>query len=298
MAGSDEAGDRHLFRDADEHHRLPAFPYAHREHRRVSKESSHRHDSGVAVRSGRGDDLRPAAGLLHPEATKKERANRRGKAPARFLWFLQPLGRPGHSAPMAGAGRFLSFLAGWRVYRFAPEAAVLSGRRPILVLPRHLAAERCALDRDQRRCSDGGAGRPSDCGRFGENGIKGGIGKASPYFHDEFHWGWWTTLLVLHLSRSSTDKLCASHRSSERQRGHAETDRTSSSRIEQTGAGSVDHRAAAANKSCRDSGGDSHFGSGGHRPPHGEPGHTNASDASFASHESCRTVTRSCGAEG
>src|SRR5260370_5338618 len=138
------------------------------------------------MRTGRCDDLRPAAGLLHPEATKKERANCRGKAPARFLWFLQPLGRPGHSAPMAGAGRFLSFLAGWRVYRFAPEAAVLSGRRPILVLPPHFAAERCALDREPRRCSYGGVSRSLDCGRFCVNGIKREIEKATPYVRDQF----------------------------------------------------------------------------------------------------------------
>jgi len=33
MAGSDQAGDGNLFRNADEHHRLPAFPFAHGEHR-------------------------------------------------------------------------------------------------------------------------------------------------------------------------------------------------------------------------------------------------------------------------
>src|SRR5437899_8833424 len=37
--------------------------------------------------SGRCDHIHPAAGLLHPEATEKERANGRGKAPARFLWL-------------------------------------------------------------------------------------------------------------------------------------------------------------------------------------------------------------------
>src|SRR5260370_21602797 len=165
--------------------------------------------------SGRCDDIHPAAGLLHPEATEKERANGRGKAPARLLWFLQSFSWPGHSAPVVGVGRFLSFLVDWGAHGFAPETTVLSRRHPILVLPRHLAAERCALDRNKRRCSDGGAGRPSDCGRFGENGIKGGIGKASPYFHDEFHRGWWTTFLVLHLSRSPPDVLCASHCSGE-----------------------------------------------------------------------------------
>src|SRR4029077_17229704 len=191
------------------------------------------------MRSGRCDDLRPAAGLLHTEATKKERADGGGKAPARILWFLQSVGRPGHSASVAGFSGFLSLLAVRRASRFAPQATVLSRRCPILVLPRYLAAERCAVDRDKRRCSGGGGGRPSDCGRFGENGLKGGIGKASPYFHDKFHRGWWTTLLVLHLSRSSPDELCASYCSGERQRGHPETDRTSASRIEQKGAGSV-----------------------------------------------------------
>src|SRR5258708_37809963 len=109
---------------------------------------------------------------------------------------------------MAGAGRFLSFLAGWGARGLAPEATVLSRRRSILVLPRYLAAERCALDRDQRRCSDGGAGRPSDCGRFGENGFKGGIGKASPYFHDEFHRRGWRTLLRFPVSPNSPHTTC------------------------------------------------------------------------------------------
>src|SRR5467141_4572900 len=247
--------------------------------------------------SGRCDHIHPAAGLLHPEATEKERADGRGKAPARFLWFLQSVGRSGHSAPVVGVGRFLSFLVDGGPHGFAPETTVLSRRHPILVLPRHLAAERCALDRDKRRCSDGGAGRPSNCGRFGENGIKGGIGKASPYFHDEFHRGWWTTFLVLHLSRSSPDELCASHCSGDRQRSHAETDRTSASRVEQTSTRSVDHGAATANESCRNSRGNSHLGSGGHGPAHGKPGHTNASDLSFTSNEYCSTVARSCGTE-
>src|SRR5712691_8777248 len=100
------------------------------------------------MRSGCCDDIRAAARLLHPEATKKERANGGGKAPARILRILQSARRSGHSAPLAGAGRFLSFLAGWRARSFAPQATVLSRRRPILVLSRYLAAERCALDRD------------------------------------------------------------------------------------------------------------------------------------------------------
>src|SRR6267143_929744 len=107
------------------------------------------------MRSGRCDDIHPAAGLLHPEATEDERANGRGKAPARVLWFLQSVGRPGHSAPVDGVGRFLSFLVDWGALGFAPETTVLPRRHPILVLPRHLAAERCALDRDKRHCREG-----------------------------------------------------------------------------------------------------------------------------------------------
>src|SRR5260370_19663248 len=105
------------------------------------------------MRSGRGDDLRPSSGLLHSETTKKERANGRGKAPARFLWFLQSVDRPGHSAPVVGVGRLLCFLADWRACGFAPETTVLSRRRPILVLPRPLAAERCSLDGNKPPCS-------------------------------------------------------------------------------------------------------------------------------------------------
>ncbi len=36
MAWPDQAGDRNLFRNTDKYHRLPAFPYAHREYWRVS----------------------------------------------------------------------------------------------------------------------------------------------------------------------------------------------------------------------------------------------------------------------
>src|SRR5467141_1097342 len=82
---------------------------------------------------GRCDDIHPAAGLLHPEATEKERANGRGKAPARLLWFLQSVGWSGHSAPVVGVGRFLSFLVDWGAHGFAPETTVLSRRHPILV---------------------------------------------------------------------------------------------------------------------------------------------------------------------
>src|SRR2546429_10008589 len=56
-----------------------------------------------------------------PKVAKKKGADRRGKARARFLWFLQSVGRPGHSAPLVGVGRFLSFLADRRVRCFAPE---------------------------------------------------------------------------------------------------------------------------------------------------------------------------------
>ncbi len=163
MARSDQAGDGNLFRDAHEYHRLPAFSYADREHRGVSSEPSHRDDCSVAMCAGSRDDIRPAAGLLHSEATEKERTDGRGKATARFLWFLQPPGRPGHSAPVVGVGRFTYFPADWGIHGFASEATVLSRRCPILVLPRHLAAERCAADRNKRRCLESGAGRPSGC---------------------------------------------------------------------------------------------------------------------------------------
>ena len=78
------------------------------------------------MRSGRRDDIRSVAGVLHPEATKEERANGRGKAPARFLRFLQSVGRPGHSASVAGVGGFFCLLAVRRARGFAPEATVLS----------------------------------------------------------------------------------------------------------------------------------------------------------------------------
>src|SRR5713101_6150650 len=99
--------------------------------------------------SGRCDDIRSAVGLLHLAATEKERANGRGEAPTRFLRFLQSVGRWGHPAPVVGVRQFTYFLADWGIYGFASEAAVLSGRCPILVLPRHLAAERCAPDRNK-----------------------------------------------------------------------------------------------------------------------------------------------------
>src|SRR5438876_2256562 len=53
-------------------------------------------------------------------------------------------------------GSFLFLLIGGFV-------AVLSRRCSILVLPRHLASQRCPFDRDKRRCREGGAGRPSSC---------------------------------------------------------------------------------------------------------------------------------------
>src|ERR1700730_852031 len=163
MAGSIQTGDGDLFRNADKYHRLPALPYAHGEHRGISSESSHRDDSSVVMRSGRCDDIRSAAGLLHPETTEDERANGRRKAPARVLWFLQSVGRSSHSASVAGVGGLLSFLAGWRDRGFALETTVLPRRRSILVLPRHLAAERCAFDRNKRLCDEGRAGRSSGC---------------------------------------------------------------------------------------------------------------------------------------
>src|SRR5260370_22532449 len=126
MAGYDQAGHGHLFRNPDEYHRVHSVPPAHRKHGGVSQESSDRDDSSVDMRSGRCHDVRPAAGLLHPEADEKERAYDRGKAPARFLWFLQPAGRLGHSAPVVGLGRFLSLLADWRFLGFAAKATVLS----------------------------------------------------------------------------------------------------------------------------------------------------------------------------
>src|SRR5260370_29330233 len=125
------------------------------------------------MRSGCCDDIRAAARLLHPEATKKERANGGGKAPARFLRFLQSARRSGHSAPLAGAGGFLSFFSDWGPRGLAPEATVLSSRRPILVLPPRLVAERRAFVPHKRRCAQGGAGRPRRCRRFCENRLRG-----------------------------------------------------------------------------------------------------------------------------
>src|SRR5260370_34674368 len=99
--------------------------------------------------SGRCDDIRPAAGLLHPEAAKKERAYGRGKARARFLWFLQAIGRSGHSTPVVGVERLLAFLGDGGARVFTSEATLLSRRCPVFVLPRHLATVRCALDRNK-----------------------------------------------------------------------------------------------------------------------------------------------------
>src|SRR5260370_28348288 len=250
------------------------------------------------MRSGCCDDLRAAARLLHSETTKKERANGRGKAPARFLRFLQSVGRPGHSTPLAGVGRFLSFLAGWRARSFAPETTVFPRRRAILVLPRRLVAERRAFDRNKRRCAQGGAGCPPGCRSFGENRLRGRTGRASPHLHDKFHRRWRTTFLVFDLSRSSPDQLCTSHCSGQRQRSHPKTDRTSSKRIEQTGAGRMDYRPAAANESRRNSCRDPHLRAGGHGSPPSNPAHTDSSDLSFPSNECYSTLNRSCGVEG
>src|SRR5260370_2346931 len=92
------------------------------------------------MRSGCCDDIRAAARLLHPEATKKERANGGGKAPERFLRFLQSAGRSGHSAPLAGAGGFLFFFLRLGPRGLPPRTTSLSCRRPLLVLTRHLPA--------------------------------------------------------------------------------------------------------------------------------------------------------------
>src|SRR5258706_13091188 len=108
------------------------------------------------MRSGCCDDIRAAARLLHPEATKKERANGGGKAPERFLRFLQSAGRAGHSAPLAGAGGLLFFFSDWGARGLTPEATVLFWRRPIFVLPPHLASERRAFDRNKQTCAEGG----------------------------------------------------------------------------------------------------------------------------------------------
>src|SRR5260370_7073973 len=87
------------------------------------------------MRSGCCDDIRAAARLLHPEATKKERANGGGKAPARFLRFLQSARRSGHSAPLAGAGGVLFFFFVWGAPGLAPEPHVFSFKRPTFFFP-------------------------------------------------------------------------------------------------------------------------------------------------------------------
>ncbi len=163
VAGSDQAGDGNLLRNAHKYHRLPAVPSAQRKHGGVPQESSHRDDSGAAVCAGRCDDVRPVARLLHSAATEKERANGRGKAPAGFLWFLQPFGRSRHTTSVVGAGRLRCFLVDWGLLGFAPEATIFSRRRPVLVLPRHLVAERCALNRNKRCCTEGRASCASGC---------------------------------------------------------------------------------------------------------------------------------------
>src|SRR5258707_15715405 len=109
------------------------------------------------MRSGCCDDIRAAARLLHPEATKKERANGGGKAPARFLRFLQSAGRSGHSAPLAGAGGFLSFFSSCGAPGLAPGAKVLSCRRPILDFAPNLAVRQRAFSRHRMTVAQGGA---------------------------------------------------------------------------------------------------------------------------------------------
>src|SRR5439155_11150196 len=113
-----------------------------------------------------------------------------------------------------------------------------------------------------------------------------------------FHWWRRTAFLVFHLSGSSPNELCTSHCSGERQRSYSEVDWTSSRRIEQTSARSMDHRPAVANESCRNSFGNSHFWSGGHGCPHGNSGRTNASDLSLTGNGCRSTVARSCRVEG
>src|SRR5258708_18507021 len=113
------------------------------------------------MRSGCCDDIRAAARLLHPEATKKERANGGGKAPERFLRFLQSAGRSGHSAPLAGAGGVPFFFPYLGARGLTPQDTVLSSTRPILVFPRHLTAVRPALDRHKRSCAVNREGCPS-----------------------------------------------------------------------------------------------------------------------------------------
>src|SRR5260370_37746598 len=113
--------------------------------------------------TGGRDDIRPPAGLLHPEATKEERADGRGKARARFLWFLQSVGRSGHSASVVGVGRLLGFSADWWARCFTSEATVFSRRCPVLVLPSILSVDRCSLVRNQQRCMKVCAFRSADC---------------------------------------------------------------------------------------------------------------------------------------
>src|SRR5260221_13164295 len=101
------------------------------------------------MRSGCCDDIRAAARLLHPEATKKERANCGGKAPARFLRFLQSAGRSGHSAPLAGAGGFLSFFFVLGPPGLAPLIKIVSCRLPIFGFPLSLVSRIVAVVRQQ-----------------------------------------------------------------------------------------------------------------------------------------------------
>src|SRR5258706_10544873 len=110
------------------------------------------------MRSGRCDDIRSAARSLHPEATENKRANGRGKARARFLWFLQSAGRPGHSAPLAGISGFLCFLTDRRGPGFPSEITVLSRRRSIFGFPLTFAAGTCAFYSEHRPCRGGPEG--------------------------------------------------------------------------------------------------------------------------------------------
>src|SRR5258708_33839459 len=102
------------------------------------------------MRSGCCDDIRAAARLLHPEATKKERANGGGKAPERFLRFLQSAGRSGHSAPLAGAGGFLSFFSDCGARGPTPIAKILFSGRPQFAFSLHISTEKHAVSPNKR----------------------------------------------------------------------------------------------------------------------------------------------------
>jgi len=197
------AGDRNLFRNANEYHRLSAFPHAHRKHRGIFLGVFHRDDSSAAMRSGRCDDICAAAGLLHQRPPKKKELTVEEKRQRGFYGFYNRLvGRAIQHRWLVLAGSFLFLLIGGLVashlkQQFFPEDV------QYWVLPRHLVAERRAFDRNKRRCAQGGAGCPPGCRSFGENRLRGRTGQASPHLHDKFHRRWRTAFLVFDLSRSS-----------------------------------------------------------------------------------------------